>query len=716
MTTHRKHTMFAKRTTASLAALIFLLSIVLGTVSPLTAYAFAGGDGSEESPYQISDCEQLQDVANNLAAHYVLANDIDCSMTNPSDPDWNDTGRWADSAGFVPILSFVGNFDGDNHTISGLFIDRGTARTGLFGSLDMAGRISNLELTDATIMGSDYAAALVGYSYPDTEIENITINATVDGDWCIGGVVGKQRGLVENVTVGGEVHGESEVGGVTGCHISDLDTIIDAHSSVEVHGDYAVGGLAGSSFHHEGEDPDIIDSSASGDVYGQNSVGGFVGANISGGIIEDSSASGDVYAEGGLNNNIGGFVGENDEGIITRSSASGNVTVAQAGDGIDDGAFGGFAGSNEDGGSISESSSSGNVVVSAVGYRAGGGFVGELDNAIITESFATGNVSAPATSFVGGFVGQTDGSGDTTFINDSYARGAVAGNVGVGGLVGYNKGGIAYSYATGMITAEDDSGGLVGDDDGGTVESSFWDEQTTGVSTSSGGASPKSTDQMKQQATFTDTVNSEGLDEAWDFADVWGIATTINDGYPCLQWTDNSCAVDDSSSDGQDLNGDNIPDSEQPNVGGYTSPITGKTVAIDVGEGCELTTDDYVRESQLSVQDAAYDYANGLWDFEADCGTAGHTTTVKLYYYDVTPDSKVLRKHNPTTNAFFTITDATIATQTINAHSVTVVTYHVTDGGERDTDGTADGNISDPAGLAAAVVGAPSTGLQGVKK
>ncbi len=162
---------------------------------------------------------------------------------------------------------------------------------------------------------------------------------------------------------------------------------------------------------------------------------------------------------------------------------------------------------------------------------------------------------------------------------------------------------------------------------------------------------------------------------------------------------------------GTDLNGDSIDDSTQSNVGGYINPITGKITAIDVGQDCELTTDDYVGENQLTVQDSAYDYESGLWDFEADCGTPGYTTTIKLYYYDISPEGKVLRKHNPNTNAYFTINDANISTQNINGHSVTVVTYQITDGGERDIDGLMNGLIKDPAGLAQSVVGAPNTGL-----
>jgi DNA-binding beta-propeller fold protein YncE len=164
---------------------------------------------------------------------------------------------------------------------------------------------------------------------------------------------------------------------------------------------------------------------------------------------------------------------------------------------------------------------------------------------------------------------------------------------------------------------------------------------------------------------------------------------------------------------GEDLNGDGIPDSAQPNVGGYISPVTGKLVAIDVGEGCELTVDDMTTEAQLGVQDPAYEYANGLWDFEADCGTPGYTTTISLYYYDVSPDGLVLRKHNPLTNAFFTIEDASISTQTINGSSVMVLSYQITDGEERDTDGIVNGMISDPAGPASLVLNAPNTGLGG---
>jgi hypothetical protein len=158
--------------------------------------------------------------------------------------------------------------------------------------------------------------------------------------------------------------------------------------------------------------------------------------------------------------------------------------------------------------------------------------------------------------------------------------------------------------------------------------------------------------------------------------------------------------VVDNDGPEDDLNGDSIPDNTQANIGGYVSSITGKTVAMDVGAGCELTTDDIAEESFLDVQDTDYEYANGLFDIEGDCGTPGFTTTIKFYYYDVDSDNLVFRKYNPTTQEYANVEDAEITETTIHGQAVTVVTYDLVDGGELDTDGLVDGFFEDPAGLA----------------
>lgn len=61
------------------------LSLVLSLCCLLVASpcaAFTGsGAGSVGSPFQITNCSQLQEMSSDLSAYYVLANDIDCSAT-----------------------------------------------------------------------------------------------------------------------------------------------------------------------------------------------------------------------------------------------------------------------------------------------------------------------------------------------------------------------------------------------------------------------------------------------------------------------------------------------------------------------------------------------------------------------------------------------------------------------------------------------------------
>lgn len=160
-----------------------------------------------------------------------------------------------------------------------------------------------------------------------------------------------------------------------------------------------------------------------------------------------------------------------------------------------------------------------------------------------------------------------------------------------------------------------------------------------------------------------------------------------------------------------DVNGDGIADSGQSYVESTTSSESGRILGVEVSSSCDLTNANIIKESSLSSSDVAYSYVDGLWDFTASCGSVGYSSTVSLFYYDLSPGDLVLRKYIASTKAFFTIDDATITSRSINGHNVTVVSYTVVDGSSRDADGIANGVIVDPAGLASATVGAPRTGL-----
>jgi len=151
---------------------------------------------------------------------------------------------------------------------------------------------------------------------------------------------------------------------------------------------------------------------------------------------------------------------------------------------------------------------------------------------------------------------------------------------------------------------------------------------------------------------------------------------------------------------GSDLNQDGTEDSDQPNVYSYTSSVTEKTVVLVTDDACTVNSASSVSETSIPVRDEDYSYINGLMDFTLACGTPGFTSTIKQYYYNVPSSDLILRKYDPNTNTYSTIQEAVIEQTEISGNIVTIVTYDVTDGGELDTDGEVDGNITDPAGLA----------------
>jgi hypothetical protein len=121
-------------------------------------------------------------------------------------------------------------------------------------------------------------------------------------------------------------------------------------------------------------------------------------------------------------------------------------------------------------------------------------------------------------------------------ITNCYATGLVLGDSNVGGLVGVNEHGavIASSYGTGAVGGSQmTAGGLVGSADANDVVASFWDTQTSGPTTIAVGTG-KTTAEMQTAKTF--------LDAGWDFVgesqngteNIWAICEGLD--YPKLAW------------------------------------------------------------------------------------------------------------------------------------------------------------------------------------
>jgi len=157
-----------------------------------------------------------------------------------------------------------------------------------------------------------------------------------------------------------------------------------------------------------------------------------------------------------------------------------------------------------------------------------GAIAGRSDGTI-SQSYSSGKISA--TSYAGGIAGYINGSGASNVglaINCyslAYVE-ATAGTKRAGGFVGYlNAGTLTNCYASGGISAGSATGGIIGSISSPVVNNCFWNSETSGQLSSSGGGSAISIVQMKSAATFTG--------EGWDFTTIWEI--TEGESYPRLQ-------------------------------------------------------------------------------------------------------------------------------------------------------------------------------------
>ncbi len=413
-----------------------------------------------------------------------------------------------------------------------------------------------------------------------------------------------------------------------------------------------------------------------GSVVGDEHVGSLIGTE-NGVTLENINSS--VEVEG--YSYVGGIIGfNNDEGdgttLMTKVRFSGSVTGSLA-------SIAGLIGDSDGDATITESSSTGNVSVTETDGWSGyiGGLIGDSDGILtISKSFATGSISGDATSdSVGGLVGWSA----ETHISDSYATGSVTGNRNVGGLIGIHDGdgNIDNSYSAGEVSGAGESEAIYGfiGANYGTTSDSFWNvdtsNQDTACNLSCDTVGDLSDDEMKTSTPFTDA--------GWDFTNIWHRNNNINSGYPYLVWwADNS----------------------------VTNSVTGKKAELVVADQCKVNSMNVISESANSAVDSDYNYPAGMMNFSISCGTNGFTAQITQYFYGVsTGQSLIARKYNPSTKTYTTIPGAVISYVTIDGQSVAKIVYALTDGSSLDSDGTPNGTIVDPSGLALSA-GAPNTG------
>ena len=352
-----------------------LLSLLFALVALSGLHAQTIWDGTADTSwynetsteFEISTAEQLAGLAklvnngNNFSGKTIsLTADIVLNDTS----DWENWENSAPANTWTPIGNsdnyFRGTFDGQGHTVSGIYINSENDYQGLFGY--NIGTIKNIGVTESYIKG-EYSVGGVCSSNSGT-ISNCYNSGTISGSDAVGGVCGHYDGVtISNCYNSGNVSGTGEssrIGGV--CGYNSYGTISDCYNTNIISGNDDVGGVCGFNFGGT-----ISNCYNTGNVNGTGesaTVGGMCGYNSSG-TISNCYNSGNVNGTGESNSNVGGICGYNGydyDSAISNCYNTGNVN------GTGESAIvGGVCGANW--GTISDCYNTGNL---SGNYRVGG--------------------------------------------------------------------------------------------------------------------------------------------------------------------------------------------------------------------------------------------------------------------------------------------------------------------------------------------------------
>lgn len=223
------------------------------------------GRGSPTDPYKISSKEELYWFANevnggNTGICAKLMNNITINE-NVLDENGSLNGDGSGLKQWTPIGNnsnqYIGTFDGDGHTISGLYVDSNDQEVGLFGCVGTNGKIQNVGVVDSYISATGdkvCVGGVCGYNVGGT-IEScyntgtITATAQATGIYSsVGGVCGFSFWNIFNCYNTGKVSvtgDRARVGGVSGFNGKDIKNCYNTGEvSVAVDGG-SVGGVCG---------------------------------------------------------------------------------------------------------------------------------------------------------------------------------------------------------------------------------------------------------------------------------------------------------------------------------------------------------------------------------------------------------------------------------------------------------------------------------------
>ena len=274
--------------------------------------------------------------------------------------------------GMDKTKAYTGNFDGNGHTISGLYINSTAANTGMFGRIGSSAVVKNLTLADSVIRSTkNYTGAITGYIDDAASVTNCHTKNSV------------------------QVSAAVYTGGITG-YQDDTSTLTRCSNAAEVTGANNVGGISG--YNWSKSSASLTDSYNRGSVSGSNLVGGICAQIYIGGTVSDVYNLGTVQATGTAGTpTAGGITGVFRWGTIKSAYNAGIVKAT---------AKGGVAGRLE----ASSSSRTVQNVFYSNEYEAVGNLNGcTIQNGTATAKTSDGLKALTSEDLGGGFAADTNG-------------------------------------------------------------------------------------------------------------------------------------------------------------------------------------------------------------------------------------------------------------------------------------------------------------------
>ena len=237
--------------------LVLIFTVSFFNLSGQTATPPASGDGSESSPYQIATLNNLYWLSQNSTEwdkYFVQTTDIDASTTST----WDD-GDGGIADGFSPIgngtISFTGTYNGQDYTVSNLYINRPTTdNVALFGQITNA-TINNLGVESADITGHNNTGALIGFNNSGSSVSRCHSSGDINGVSGIGGLVGASFAIVSECYSTANINATQHNNG----------GLIGYCKNATTHNSYSRGSVTA----------------------GGNNIGGFIGVNDGGCTVEN---------------------------------------------------------------------------------------------------------------------------------------------------------------------------------------------------------------------------------------------------------------------------------------------------------------------------------------------------------------------------------------------------------------------------------------------